>query len=555
MIQIEPEHPGAVAVREELVKLRKHLPEMLEAFVDDLPKELPRIASVENILHFLKLGRFDDVVPRCRNHLQRYPEDLRIRNNLAEALSLKGEPAEAIKILDETIKRVPANFYSHAARARVLYFLNRKSESEADAQELRTLRPKQVSDLTKAAQTFAFRGDDDGVAWAYQVAKVNQWLQDDSTDVALLLHYEATRLARAGDVQAAKVLWERADKIGGKSVRAAENLRDLRQPVGERNGPFYFELGDWLNASQEVRMRAIVGTARDRDDEPSALVNVLGNFLRDNRDLEHLLPDMLERGDPVAVQFAARLARLSDSDGVKAAVMAFVHGSRGTDALRHELAAGLHRDGVFDSDTVTIYVRGKQDRIEFVDFEITDEPTIPNGRGEDLCKLVEDAVEHLHDGEGAEAEKILREALSREPEAPDIKNNLAMALQLQDRMDEANRLIDEVIEQHPDYFFGQIAVANRAVQRLDYDEALETLARLHKRKRIHGTEFVALTRSMVYALVGKRDYPSAQRWLSMLHDYDPEHPAVDQLSQYIRYRRGKRNLISRLLGSRPDEWA
>ena len=90
-LKLAPEHPGAPLAEKELAKLRGHLPKILDAFIDDLPKELPRIASVEKILHVFKLGRFDDVIKRAEKHLQSYPADLRIRNNLAEALALKGD--------------------------------------------------------------------------------------------------------------------------------------------------------------------------------------------------------------------------------------------------------------------------------------------------------------------------------------------------------------------------------------------------------------------------------------------------------------------------------
>ncbi len=66
--------------------------------------------------------------------------------------------------------------------------------------------------------------------------------------------------------------------------------------------------------------------------------------------------------------------------------------------------------------------------------------------------LLEAANQALHQGDGAEAESLLRQVRQIEPETPDVLNNLAMALQLQNQMDEANLLFDQVIEQYPDYF-------------------------------------------------------------------------------------------------------
>ena len=548
LLELDPSHRGVSLARPELTKLRKHLPEILDAFIDDLPKDLPRVASVENILHFLKLGRLDDAIRLCRKHLRSYPDDFRIRNNLAESLSLRGDNGDALEVLDETIQRSPENYRAHAARSRVLYFLNRRADSEADARKLRTLVPKTVSDLTKAAQSFAFRGDEAGIEWAYELAEQNDWLDDDSNDVALLLHYQATRLARADQTKAAKSLWKRAKKIAGPLVPAESNLIDLRKPIGERNGPFYFELGDWLSQKQQTSLGSIFDAISDYNaDSRPDLSNRVGEFIRQNDDLERLAPDMLDRGDHSAIQFATVMARYSSEPDIQAALRAFVVGHRGADSLRHELGTDLHREGFFDSNTIEMYVRGKRDRIEFIDFEITEEATFPTDRDDDLQQLMEYAVKHLYAGEGVEAEELLRQAIQDEPDAPDIKNNLAMALQLQDRFEEADQLLGEVIERHPDYFFGQIAVANRALQRSDFDDALETLAKLQRRKRLHGTEFAALANAMVYTFVGRREFPSAERWLHMLRDYDPKHPSVDELEEHIRRQRGSRSRLSKLL--------
>lgn len=76
MIKVGPEHPETPEAKEELAKLRGLLPQILDAFIDDLPKDLPRIASVEKILHVFKLGRFDDVIKRAVKHLEAYPADI-----------------------------------------------------------------------------------------------------------------------------------------------------------------------------------------------------------------------------------------------------------------------------------------------------------------------------------------------------------------------------------------------------------------------------------------------------------------------------------------------
>jgi len=64
------------------------------------------IESIERLLHELKLVFFDSVIKRAQKHLKNYPNDLRIRNNLAAAMALKGDGAQALKINDDDITPV-----------------------------------------------------------------------------------------------------------------------------------------------------------------------------------------------------------------------------------------------------------------------------------------------------------------------------------------------------------------------------------------------------------------------------------------------------------------
>ena len=66
---------------------------------------------------------------------------------------------------------------------------------------------------------------------------------------------------------------------------------------------------------------------------------------------------------------------------------------------------------------------------------------------------------------------MLREALESEPDAPDLLNNLAMALRGQGKRAEAARILHDVQQRFPDYFFGQIALAQEQIDSGDHDAA------------------------------------------------------------------------------------
>jgi tetratricopeptide (TPR) repeat protein len=542
-IKLAPQHPEAAIATEQIAKLRRHLPEILDSFIDDLPKDLPRVASTEKILHLFKLGRFDDVIKRADEHLKTYPADLRIRNNLAEVLALKGDVKKALKIVHETLNVAPDNMFALAVRCRLEYFQGNSEIARSDAKKLVNLQPRLISDLTKAAQSFAYLGDDDGIRWAYQEAEKREWLSDPSTDVALLTNYYATSLARAGNTAVARTHWKYAVKLAGDSTTAQDNLDDLRQPPGKQWGPSYFDLRDWFSQTQLYEIREIsarVKTVGDEERSVQSLHHLEQRFLSKYPEFERSIPAMLDRGNEESQRFAVMLAPQSRLPNMKEVLREYACGPRGNDEIRFQVLTRLKEQGFPLEPPLSMYTKGTVQQIELINFEITDEPSVPEGRTEETCEMIDDAITALHEGHGEIAERILRQVRQYEPEEPDVLNNLAMALQLQNRMDEADVLIDEVIEKYPDYFFGKINKANRYIHLKQYDEALDILVELQRYKQLHRTEFLALAKSLIRVYVEKQEHASADRWLDMLRHYEPDNPNLESLEQYVSRRKNMR---------------
>lgn len=546
-LELSPNHPGAETARKEAAKLREKLPEILDAFRCELPKDPPRIASVEKILHVMKLGRFDEVIHRAQQHLGAYPDDLRIRNNWAEALAMTGDKKQAWQIIDETIHRAPTNFFARAVRCRLAYFLGRTKDSQADAETLVTMQPRQISDLTKAAQSFAYIGDEDKVRWAMEEAERRKWLDDSPIDAAMLLNFHATGLARRGDEKTAQRHWKRAVKLAGNSTLAQANLDDSKEPRDERWGPAYLDLRDWMSPPELEELRSVVGQAKGSDQADKQLHRATRRFLKDHPETENILPGMLDRGDAASQQMAVWIAAQSQRPEIQEALLDYARGSRGTDETRYNLLMRLNKTHSLSSP-ISMHIRGEVCQIELIGFEITDEPTVPEDRSEEVQRLIEDAAEALNNGDGKKAETLLRQVHRTVPDQPDVMNNLAMALMIQGRKDESDELIDEVIRQHPDYFFGNIAAANRNIQKKKFDEALDILIHLQRRPQLHSTEFFALVNSMVHAQVGKRQYATAKRWVKMLEDYAPDHPNIDTLTRFVEVQERPMRAMKQLLG-------
>lgn len=545
-LKLAPEHPQRANVESEVARLRKLLPGILDAFVDDLPKDPQRVASVEKILHHLKLACLADVIRLAEKHLKTYPTDCKVRNNLAEALANKGDEQQARKIIGGTLELSPNNFFALAVRSRMAFFQGQTEQCRADADKLKTLEPRQVSDLTKAAQLFAFVGDDDGVRWAYTEAKRRDWLKNWPADEAQLTNYYGTSLARAGAEEVAQSHWKHAVKLAGTATTASENLEDLRKPAGERYGAAYSSIHDWISRSQLDEMRVLFESESKKNTSAQQVDNCALRFLAKHPGVERVLPDMLDRGDAHCQQIALILARGSKREAVTKALLDYVRGTRGTDAMRYQLLMTLKKQGHEFECPVSIYVGGKLQQVELFDFNISDEPVEPIDRPDEVKDLVYDALQALLAHDGVTAERFLRQVRQMVPDSPDVLNNLGFALAIQGRRKESEALADEVIQKFPDYFFSKIIVANRFIQRAKYDEAHEVLKTLYRRKLLHRTEFIGLARAMIHLHVGKLELGAAQHWFNMFRDYDPDHPELEELATLIASRQN-RSFLKRLV--------
>ena len=317
----------------------------------------------------------------------------------------------------------------------------------------------------------------------------------------------------------------------------------MRQPPGKRWGPSYFDLRDWLSQTQLYEIREIAARVKTVGEEERAVESLRQleqRLLAKYPEFERAIPAMLNLGNEESQRFAVMLAQQSRLPALKEVLRDYACGPRGNDEIRFQVLTRLKEQGYPFASPVSMYTKGALQQIELLTFEITDEPTVPEGRTDETCEMLDNAITALHEGDGIRAEGILRQVRQHEPEQPDVLNNLAMALQLQNRMDEADLIINELNEKYPDYFFGKINKANRFIRLKQYDEALNILVELHRDNRLHRTEFLALVKSLIRVYVEKQDHASANRWLGMLRQYEPDNPNLESLEQYVSRRENLR---------------
>jgi len=514
------------AILEEMPKIRDALSKVAAGEDIDDKSNLERLASTEETLMWLGSGRFKEVLSLTHRHLERFPDDMRARNNRAEALFQSGRWEESISELQRAIGADPLNYYSVACSCRIHFLRGMMTQSDAEALRLETMVPRFPSDLTKAAEAFAFRGEDQRVIARFDRLRAEGWEENSPKDSALLYHFAAVAAARSGDLELAKNCWKRSLQFFSSFELAKENLKDLSKPIPERSGCFYFSNSYWFDAvllKEISKLDDIFSNFDFSDDGPTiaqenAKVQAL---IRKYPHIESLIPAMLDRSDSMGQMMAIELGFRMDSAVVRESLVAFLGAARGSDSLRYNTAMKLKRRGLLSAGEQTLFIGGKSTQVEIVDFKITDEPNIAPSRKPEVERLAEQGFNALHQGNGKLAETKLRRATELEPNAPDLWNNLAMALLMQDRQRESDEICETVSQRWPDYFFGRTGYANRLVQSRQYEKAFEILDELQHRETFHRTEFVALCKSFIVYFTSRRERPSAKRWIGMLEQVAP----------------------------------
>jgi tetratricopeptide (TPR) repeat protein len=227
------------------------------------------------------------------------------------------------------------------------------------------------------------------------------------------------------------------------------------------------------------------------------------------------------------------MADFSAHPKLLAALKEFAFGQNGPDSLRMEAAQILSKHDWVETGEARLWLNGEWQPTILMGFEITDEPDPKAMPHPKVQPLLARAIDALHKKDGRLAEELMRKALVIEPNSPSLHNNLAVALEMQGRKEEASAMVDQIIKQYPDYFFGQISAARKATYAGDLKKAREILNKLMTRKQYHVTEFSALCSVFVDLSIEDDQPEAALSWFEMWEGAYPEDPRLEQYQERI----------------------
>jgi tetratricopeptide (TPR) repeat protein len=525
-----PDHAEADRLRGMLADLEPGFHETLAAIGLGGPDDLRLAERHERSQLHLERGEYASARAAAEEVLRERPAFAAGLNNVAEAYGREGDYDRAVATVRRVFDFAPGNVFARAVLTRFLFLAGRRAEAAEEAGRLKALTPARHDEWLKVAEALSFLGDDAGVLAAYAGSQKMRPKPHGGTG-AFLEHLAGVAAYRQGRESEARKHWRRALKHQPGFDWARLNLDDLKKPLSERHAAWPFDLPAWLPRRVLDRLAWQIGAGgrskRNRDVKAG-----VRRFLDEHPAVAAQVPALLDRGDEKGRTWALELALLADVPPLWEALKTFALGQRGPDAQRIKAAQMAADAEVIPAGPTRLWVEGEWRELTLTSFEITEEPSYVHSA--EVTDLAAEAHAALQDGDGIKAERLLKQALEREPDAPDLLNNLAAAYGLQDRTDESDELVRQVHARFPDYWFGVLGVARQTAAAGDTDAALKQLLPLLARKKLHVSEFVALAMAYVDLLLARGEYDGAEAWLKMWEDVTPDHPALPDWQRRVQ---------------------
>jgi tetratricopeptide (TPR) repeat protein len=515
-----PSHPEAAMARRAVDHLELILQEELAE--KGLAGENASQCAIwhEELQVQMQRGEHEEALRTADRLIQARPRFAPGYNNRSEIQARMGNLAGATESSRQVLAFEPDNIYARANLARYLCLNGRFAEAKEAAAPLRHVTPPYPELWVKVAEAMATLGNDAGMLRAAQEG-LKSAADLPSRSAALLEHLAGVAESHLGHEEQARRHWQQALRYQPTFEVARDNLEDLRHPVGERHGAWAFTLEHWVPKVFGDRLIELfeVGKRRLSDEEIRERARQL---LAEHPEAEKVVPALLDRGDPGTRGWALSLAKFARTPFLLEALRDFALGQRGSDVERMQAAQIASDEGLLPSGLVRFWGQGEWRDVRLCLFEVSGEAR--NRHPREVMELLSRVHPLLNQGQGAEAEPILRQALELAPDAPDILNNLGVALVQQGREDEALELLAQIFARHPDYLFARITRVRQLILEGRLDEANELLRPLSERRKFHVSEFSALAAAEIDFQLARGSHEGAVEWLKMWEQLVPGLP-------------------------------
>ena len=523
-------HERTKDAEDALVMLKEGLDDILAQLGLDFENGLKFAAQHELLQVFMGLGEYRQCKKLAKRLIKERPDFTPTFNNLSQVAWLEGDLNEAIEFSLKTLEIEEDNVHALSNLARFMFMEGEEEKAHFYAERLLASKADASNLWIKKIEALSFIRDDEDVLAIFK--EVEKAKEIDLLDYATL-HWIAVAFYNEGNIKSARKYWKKSLKINPSFSLAKANLDALKLPETNRDCPQIYTVDMWLSQKFFKDMLSLTGKISAKNDNEDILHEKIAEYINKRPEIIRFVSVALNWGDVNAKKLASEFADMSGNLELLDLLKTFALGKSGTDSLRVEASQILSKHEVFAAnENVELWLDGERKELMMMNYEIyygPEEEDIPfNAK---VMRLLERGLEALHNGEGVEAERFLRQALKKYPDAPSLLNNLAGALYMQGREEEAEVLISRIADEFPDYFFGQLTAARKAIIAGELERAKTYIDKMASKKKLHVTEFGALCAVQISYLI-KDDKPEgALSWYEMWEQGYPEDPVLDDYAE------------------------
>ena len=539
-VQRWPEHERAVNAQKTMAELEQALATVLSEHGFSMENDFDFACKQDELRLNLDMGNYD----RCRKLAQpllaQHPNYPPILNNLAQIEWLEGNLEQAILLSRQVVETEPENIHALSNLARFSFILGNTEEARQYALHLKQSQADATDPWIKKAEAFSLIGDDEAMVELVEQAKKTR---DVSELNGMFWHWAACAYYRLGDVARAREYWQKSTQTPPRPELAQTNLSELKKPAHERICPQVFGIDEWIPRKVVISMAAM-GERAARQKNDNTFQQKLNLFITDYPVLIQFASQALHSGDQNSRDFILKLADISMHPKILDSLDEFVRSQHGPDEMRLQASQTLTKNGRYKSgESINFWRNGEWTSIMMFGVSISSKAKDWSSFKPSVRMLMEQAIHALQDSEGAKAEAILRKALAIQGDEPGLLNNLASALSMQDKEDEANAIADRILARFPVYFFGQVIGVRRALLHKQLPEARQFLDKMSQKTELHFSEFSVLCACQIDYAIAADEPKQASIWLNIWKRGAPDDPDIEWYQNRLNPAEKKKPLL------------
>jgi tetratricopeptide (TPR) repeat protein len=517
--------PDADILRQHTVMLEEQIAEVARQLQLPVQRTEEGLASWDRATLALRRGDYRECISLNRKAIARLGDWPPAYNNLAVALYRSGQPAEAIATVQRVLARQPDNLHALCNGTHFLVWTGRVEEARALWPRLEHLNPEDSGDRVKLAMAAAdLERDADVYRLLYPVANKPS---GPGLPPNLQLHL-AVAEANLGRRGAAR---RRLTRITEDVPWAKKIVAALK---AGKPGPGLAQRFPYTHCYELVPVEVQEQLFSLMDDRPAMAAR---RFQQRLNELVARFPQIVLMAEKMIWEedMVSNGIALLDAIGTPAAYAAlkrFGFSQSGEDQQRLEALQALAEVGeVSPGQPLRAWLRGEWREVTLRRIDIT-EPARPEYTRQ-ATSLLERAEKCLAQGDDAQAEQLLWQALEAEPRAIEAYNNLGVIYGRRQDYPRAQEMYHRALEIKPDYVFARANLAIYLLGDDDVDEAEAMLKPLATVAQMTPTELAFLQYVQARCLVVRERYDEAQTLLETALDLLPDYEKAEELLRRV----------------------